>query len=1154
MPVELGSFDVIIGMDWLVNHHAVIVCDEKIVRIPYGDEVWIVQGDRSGKGKKSKLGIILCTKTQKYIKRGCLIFLAQVTKKETEDKSEEKRIEDVLTVRDFPEVFPEDLPRLPLCVKVEFQIDWSWCLPPCGSAPYRLAPSEMSTQLQELSDKGFIRPSSSPWGAPVLFVKKKDGSFRMCIDYRELNKLTVKNRYPLPRIDDLFDQFEKEHAEHLKSILELLKKEGLYAKFSKYDFWLSMVQFIGYVVDSEGIHVDPSKIKSIKDWASPKTPIEIRQFLEAAFQLLKQKLCSAPILALPEGSENFMVYCDASSKGLGAVLMQREKVIAYALRQLKIHEKNYTTHDLELSLKHILDQKEMNMRQHGWLELLRDYDCEIRYHPRKENVVADALSRKEWNKPLRVRALVLTIGLNLPTLGLTLPLVEFSYNNSYHTSIKAAPFEALYSRKYRSTICWAETKRYTDRRRKPLEFEVGDKVMLKVSPWKGVIRFGKWGKLNPRYIGPFKILAKVGTLAYRLELPKQLSRVHSTFHVSNLKKCFIDEPLAIPLDEIQIDDKLNFIEEPVKIIDQEFKRLKQSRIPIMKVPWNSRLGPEFTWEREDQMKKNDATVYAYLATQPNGSQVVHEDLDQIHEDDLDEMDLKWQLALLKCRNLRSQENRNRSQDSLRRTMNVEESSSKAMLAIDGTGFDWSYMADEEASNHFALRAFSTLRYDKLRIELNKSESNLDSYKKGLASVEKQLVFYKKYESVLCDQIDACLHLLVSIYQTQDFEKFKHPEFKGYGVKKTSDALIIEDWVSDCDEDETVMLESLNVQNLRKLINLGKELVKGKLDQFWWTNAMRVNHQKISNSRRNFAPTAVLTKSGLVPFSTARQSFSRTTAPVSAARSFNTAVPSVNVVKPRTNAFQKSHSPLRRPFYQQTTLKNRNFNNKVNTVKGKRITSAVGEQGINVVKPTAHWAWRPKIKMINHVYKNTGSCITILENALKQLRSIMNGLYNVDEEIQKEWRKLKSIFEEEYRKLCLVLILLRLLINFSFIKMENLEFCDKHNIVNWEYILLGMTEAKDSEVCKITRKDGSSSFHGDIQALLRRLDRQDLRQLYILVQERFKDHPLEGHDLDIWGDLRMIFDPNDEDDIWLNQHSGLLRWEYCLNTLVFHLYS
>ncbi|GKC15121.1 putative reverse transcriptase domain-containing protein, partial [Tanacetum coccineum] len=196
-----------------------------------------------------------------------------------------------------------------------------------------------------------------------------------------------------------------------------------------------------------------------------------------------------------------------------------------------------------------------------------------------------------------------------------LPLVEFSYNNSYHTSLKVAPFEALYGRKYRSPICRAEVgdaqltapeiihettekiiqikkriqaardrqKSYADRRHKPLEFKVGDKVMLKVSPWKGVIRFGKRGKLNPRYIGPFRIIAKVGTLAYRLELPEQLSRVHSTFHVSNLKKCFVDEPLAIQLEEIQIDDKLNFIEEPVEIIHREIKRLKQSRIPILKV-------------------------------------------------------------------------------------------------------------------------------------------------------------------------------------------------------------------------------------------------------------------------------------------------------------------------------------------------------------------------------------------------------------------------------------------------------------------------------------------------------------------------------------------------------------------------------------------
>ncbi|GKA44382.1 hypothetical protein Tco_0737106 [Tanacetum coccineum] len=198
-------------MNWLANHDAVIVCDEKIVRIPCGDEVLIVQGDRSGIGKKSKLSIISCTKTQKYIKKCCLIFLAQVMKNETEDKSEENRLKDVPTVLDFPEVFLEDLHGLPPTQQIEFQIDLVPGAPPVARAPYRLTPSELqelSTQLQELSDKGFIRPSSSPWRAPVLFVKKKDGSFRMCIDYYELNKLTVKNQFPLLRIDDLFDQLQ----------------------------------------------------------------------------------------------------------------------------------------------------------------------------------------------------------------------------------------------------------------------------------------------------------------------------------------------------------------------------------------------------------------------------------------------------------------------------------------------------------------------------------------------------------------------------------------------------------------------------------------------------------------------------------------------------------------------------------------------------------------------------------------------------------------------------------------------------------------------------------------------------------------------------------------------------------------------------------
>ncbi|GJR55501.1 putative reverse transcriptase domain-containing protein [Tanacetum coccineum] len=211
MPVELGSFDAIIGMDWLAKYQAVIVCAEKIVRIPWRNKTLIIHGDGSTQGSVTRLNIISCTKTLKYMEKGFPIFLAHITAKEVEDKSKEKRLEDVQIVQYFPEVFPEDLPGLPPTRQVEFQIDLVPGAAPVARAPYRLAPSEMkelSEQLKELSDKGFIRPSSSPWGAPVLFVKKKDGSFWMCIDYRELNKLTMKNRYPLPRIDDLFDQLQ----------------------------------------------------------------------------------------------------------------------------------------------------------------------------------------------------------------------------------------------------------------------------------------------------------------------------------------------------------------------------------------------------------------------------------------------------------------------------------------------------------------------------------------------------------------------------------------------------------------------------------------------------------------------------------------------------------------------------------------------------------------------------------------------------------------------------------------------------------------------------------------------------------------------------------------------------------------------------------
>nr|GEW01726.1 hypothetical protein [Tanacetum cinerariifolium] len=347
MPIEMGSFDVIIDMDWLVKYHAIIICDGKLVRVPFDDEI--------------------------------LIF------HETKDKSKEKRLEDVPIDQDFPEVFPKDLPGIQPTRQMEFQIDLVPGATLVARAPYRLAPSEMkelSDQLKELADKGFIRPSSLPWGALVLFIKKKDGSFRMCIDYWELNKRTVKNRYPLPRIDDLFDQLQGSGV-YLKIKLRLgyhqlrdweedIPKTAFRTRYEHYEFQvmpfgLTNAPAVFMDLMNQGIHMDPAKIESIKDWASPKTASEIRQFFglagyyrrfiegfskiarsmtkltqkkvkfdwgdkqEAALQIIKQKLCSASILALPKGSEDFVVYCDDLIKGLGAVLMQRKKALQKAM-------------------------------------------------------------------------------------------------------------------------------------------------------------------------------------------------------------------------------------------------------------------------------------------------------------------------------------------------------------------------------------------------------------------------------------------------------------------------------------------------------------------------------------------------------------------------------------------------------------------------------------------------------------------------------------------------------------------------------------------------------------------------------------------------------------------------------------------------------
>ncbi|GJV61473.1 putative reverse transcriptase domain-containing protein [Tanacetum coccineum] len=389
MPIELGTFDVIIRMDWLVERDAVIVCGKKEVHVPYKNKTLVVKSDKKEPSKK--------------------------------------QLQDVPVIRNFPEVFLDDLPGLPPPQQVEFRIELVPGAVPVARAPYRLAPSELkelSDQLKELLEKGFIHSSSSPWEPQCGSLRRRhDGSipyhqlrireedipitaFRTRYGHYEFQVMPfgltnapavfmdLMNRVCKPYLDKfvivfiddilIYSKNKEEHEQHLKIILELLKNEQLYAKFSKCDFWLESVQFLGHVINNKGVHVDPTKVEAIRNWSAPTTPKEVRQFLglagyyrrfiegfsliskpltklteknkkyewgtdeDEAFQTLKQKLCSAPILALPEGTENFVVYCDASHKGFGAVLMQREKVIAYASRQLKKHEENYTTHDLEL--------------------------------------------------------------------------------------------------------------------------------------------------------------------------------------------------------------------------------------------------------------------------------------------------------------------------------------------------------------------------------------------------------------------------------------------------------------------------------------------------------------------------------------------------------------------------------------------------------------------------------------------------------------------------------------------------------------------------------------------------------------------------------------------------------------------------------------
>ncbi|KAJ9544945.1 hypothetical protein OSB04_024652 [Centaurea solstitialis] len=530
IPIPMREIQVVAGMDWLRRNGANVDCENcrVVVRNPSGGELTIL-GDASKRLPK----VCSMAKARSYVLHGGTSYLVYLINDQGESKK--KTVKDVPVVCEFPDVFPEDLPGIPPERQVEFRIDLVPGAAPVAKTPYRLAPPEMqelSNQLEELIEKGFIWPSSSPWGAPILFVKKKDGTLRMCIDYRsrlvledrsligyhqlkvreeDVHKTTFRTRYGhyefvvmpfgltnapaafmdlmnrvcrplLDRsvivfIDDIliYSKTKEDHVEHLREVLEILRKEQLYAKFSKCDFWLQEVRFLGHLVNREGIKVDPAKVEAVTKWETPKSPTEIRSFLglagyyrrfiqdfskvavpltkltrknvsfvwgeeqQSAFEILRQNLCKAPVLTLPEGVEDMTVYCDASYHGLGCVLMQRGKVISYASRQLKTHEVNYPTHDLELaavvfalklwrhylygvkctiytdhkSLRYFLDQPNLNMRQRRWLDVVKDYDCEILYHPGKANMVADALSRKTRHVLLRVPLMRLTVTTSL---------------------------------------------------------------------------------------------------------------------------------------------------------------------------------------------------------------------------------------------------------------------------------------------------------------------------------------------------------------------------------------------------------------------------------------------------------------------------------------------------------------------------------------------------------------------------------------------------------------------------------------------------------------------------------------------------------------------------------------------------------------------
>nr|GEY36706.1 hypothetical protein [Tanacetum cinerariifolium] len=686
IPFEHGSFDVIIGMDWLSNYNAEIICHEKVVRIPLPDgNVLRVLGERPEEKMRFLMGV--------------------------------KKQEEIVTIRDFPKVFLVYLYGLPPIWEIEFRIELIPGATPVAKSPYHLAPSELeelSGQLKELQDKGFIRPSSSPWGAPFFSkIDLRSGNHQLRVHEDDIPKTAFRTRYghfkfivmPFGLINapsifiDLMTRVCRSYLD--KFVIVFIVDNLIYSKTQ------------GEHVEHLRIHVDPSKIEAVKNWKAPRTPSEVRSFLGLAgyyrrfienFSMIAKSLTILTRQTLLDGPKDFVVYCDASGIGLGCVLMKRGKanvvvdalskkervnprrvrdvnmILQSSIKDMILAAQKEAANEFANVVVDALSKKErvnprrvrdMNMILQSSIKdmilaaqkevplkgevrtLIMDEAHKSKYsvHPEADKMYYDLRDRYWWPRMkkdiVEYEGIVMDFVTKFPRTSsghdtiwvivdrltksahfltmredykmdrlarlylneivarhggswdVHLPLVEISYNNSYHSSMRCALFEALYSRKCRSPIIWAEVgegqligpelvqettkkisqikdrlkatrdrqKIYADKKRKPLEFGVGDYVLLKVSPWKGVVCFGKKGKLAPRFVGPFEIIEK---------------------------KCLADPTLQVPLDEIQVDAKLNFVEEPVEILEREFKKLKRGRIAIVNVRWNLKRGHEFT--------------------------------------------------------------------------------------------------------------------------------------------------------------------------------------------------------------------------------------------------------------------------------------------------------------------------------------------------------------------------------------------------------------------------------------------------------------------------------------------------------------------------------------------------------------------------------